>query len=52
MEEFAEGSPLLRGTMAKPRAGWAEAAMQVAAARDDGLVWPDMVNDEDLESVW
>jgi antitoxin MazE len=50
--EFAEGSPVLREPKKKPRVGWAEAATQVAAAGDDGLVLPEMANDEDLESVW
>ena len=34
-----------------PRAGWADAAKQLAAVGDDGLVWPEFGNlgDEHLE---
>jgi len=35
-----------------PRAGWAEAALQIAAAGDDALVWPEFANEDDAELVW
>jgi antitoxin MazE len=35
-----------------PRAGWAEASAALAAAGDDGLVWPDFGNDEDANWTW
>jgi antitoxin MazE len=31
----------------RARAGWAEAAQSIAAARDDALVWPEFGNAED-----
>ncbi len=37
---------------AAPRAGWAEAAAEIAAAADDALVWPEFANDGDDELTW
>ncbi len=39
-----QGRVVLR---AHPRAGWAEAAKELAAAGDDGLVWPEFGNYEE-----
>ena len=35
-----------------PRAGWAEAARQIAEAGDDALVWPEFGNDDDAAFQW
>ncbi|BDA86743.1 hypothetical protein Sa4125_42850 [Aureimonas sp. SA4125] len=35
-----------------PQAGWAEAAEQLAAEGDDGLVWPEFGNDGDKDLKW
>lgn len=35
-----------------PRAGWAEAARDLAAAGDDALVWPEFANEDDAELKW
>ncbi len=34
------------------RAGWAEASQQLAAAGDDGLVWPEFGNEGDEGLAW
>ncbi|MGH7038242.1 MAG: AbrB/MazE/SpoVT family DNA-binding domain-containing protein [Acetobacteraceae bacterium] len=36
----------------RPRAGWAEASREIAAAGDDALVWPEFGNAEDESLVW
>jgi antitoxin MazE len=52
-ELLVEGDSLVvRRPRVSPREGWAESAMQVAAAGDDGLVMPEFANDEDAELVW
>lgn len=35
-----------------PRAGWADAAREIAAQGDDGLAWPEFANTEDAELKW
>jgi antitoxin MazE len=35
-----------------PREGWAESARALAAAGDDGLVWPEFGNADDEKLVW
>lgn len=35
-----------------PRQGWAADSMRLAAAGDDGLVWPEFANDEDCDVKW
>ncbi len=35
-----------------PRAGWAVAAAEIAAAGEDALVWPEFGNDGDAELKW
>ena len=37
---------------AHPRAGWAEAARQVAEAGDDAPVWPEFGNEGDADLQW
>ena len=52
-ELVVEGDALvLRRPKAEPRAGWAEAAMNVAAAGDDALVLPGFADQEDAELTW
>jgi len=34
------------------REGWAEASQAIAAAGDDGLVWPEFGNDDDTHPQW
>ena len=36
----------------RARAGWAEASKRLAAARDDGLVWPEFGSDADKDLKW
>jgi antitoxin MazE len=35
-----------------PRAGWGEECKALAAAGEDGLVWPEFGNDDDAKLVW
>ena len=35
-----------------PRAGWAEDSKRLAAAGEDGLVWPEFANDGDKDLKW
>jgi antitoxin MazE len=35
-----------------PRAGWAEDSKRIAAAGEDGLVWPEFANDDDKDLKW
>ncbi|MBI3140459.1 MAG: AbrB/MazE/SpoVT family DNA-binding domain-containing protein [Rhodocyclales bacterium] len=37
---------------AEPRAGWAEAARDLAKAGDDAPVWPEFANAEDADLKW
>jgi antitoxin MazE len=36
----------------QPRAGWADAAREIAAQNDDAPVWPEFANAEDAELKW
>ena len=36
----------------QPRAGWADAAREIAARGDDAPVWPEFANAEDAELTW
>jgi len=36
----------------RARAGWAEASLGIAEARDDTLVWPEFGNIEDETLIW
>ena len=36
----------------QPRAGWADAAREIAAQGDDAPVWPEFANAEDAEVTW
>lgn len=36
----------------QPRAGWADAAREIAAQGDDAPVWPEFANAEDAELTW
>lgn len=46
------GMVVLKPAELHPRAGWAEAAKELAAAGDDGLAWPEFGNSGDDELVW
>jgi antitoxin MazE len=35
-----------------PRAGWVDAARQIAESGDDGLVWPEFSNADDADWEW
>ncbi len=35
-----------------PRAGWAEAARDVAASGDDALLWPEFETESDADWTW
>lgn len=43
---------VIRKLQARPRQGWAEASRALAAAGDDKLVWPEVVNESDKDLVW
>ena len=43
---------VIRKLEKRPREGWAEASQKIAAAQDDGLVWPEFGNDGDKELKW
>ncbi len=48
-----EGNTLvLRRPQPAPRAGWSEAAKELAATGDDALVWPEFANEGDSELKW
>ena len=36
----------------QPRAGWADAAREIAAQGDDAAVWPEFANAEDADLKW
>jgi antitoxin MazE len=36
----------------QPRAGWADAAREIAAQGNDAPVWPEFANAEDAELTW
>lgn len=43
---------VIRKLEKQPRQGWAEASRQIAAAKDDGLVWPEIANEGDKDLTW
>ncbi|MFS2117160.1 AbrB/MazE/SpoVT family DNA-binding domain-containing protein [Herbaspirillum frisingense] len=43
---------VIRKLEKRPREGWVEASQKIAAAQDDGLVWPEFGNDGDKELTW
>lgn len=47
-----EGDALVIRKPRKPRAGWAEASKEIAAAGDDVLVIPEFGNTEDEKFEW
>ena len=46
------GRIVLTPVVSAPRAGWAEAAKEIAAAGDDRAVWPEFANAEDETLRW
>jgi antitoxin MazE len=47
-----KGRVVLVPAESHPRAGWADAARQLAAAGDDELVWPEFANAGDDDLRW
>lgn len=47
-----DGRLVLAPVPAHPRAGWAEAAAQIAETGDDGLVWPAFAHEGDADLQW
>jgi antitoxin MazE len=47
-----EGCVVIAPVKRRPRAGWAEASRDIAAAGDDEPVWPAFPNAEDQDLVW
>ena len=47
-----DGRIVLVAAKRPPRAGWAEAAKQLAGAGDDVLVWPEFGNAGDARLKW
>jgi antitoxin MazE len=47
-----KGRVVLVPAQVHPRAGWAEAAKQLADAGDDELVWPEFADAEDDDLAW
>lgn len=48
-----DGALVLRAVRpAAPRSGWAAAARELAAAGDDGPVWPALANADDADLAW
>jgi len=42
----------VRPARAHRRQGWAEAAAQLSTQSDEGLVWPEFSNEDDLRLTW
>jgi len=49
---FEEDHIVLSATNRRPRAGWADAAREIAAAGDDTLAWPEFGNADDADLKW
>lgn len=43
---------IIRKPQKTVREGWAEASREIAAAGEDGLIWPEFANDGDLDLAW
>ena len=50
--QVRDGVLEIRPIARHPRAGWAADAAAVAAAADDGLVWPEFGNADDAGLTW
>ncbi|MBM3340929.1 MAG: AbrB/MazE/SpoVT family DNA-binding domain-containing protein [Betaproteobacteria bacterium] len=50
--EIESDAIVIRKPAKKTRQGWAEASKVIAAARDDGLVWPEFSNEGDKDLTW
>jgi antitoxin MazE len=42
----------IRPAKRNPREGWAKDSQRIAAAGDDGLVWPEFGNEGDADMKW
>ncbi len=47
-----EGRLIIVPAKEHPRAGWAEAAQEIAEAGEDALVWPEFSNAADADLRW
>jgi antitoxin MazE len=47
-----DGRVVIAPVKRRPRAGWAEASRDIAAAGDDAPIWPALTNAEDQDLVW
>ena len=50
--QVRDGIIEIRPMHRNPRQGWAEDARELAAQRDDGLVWPEIANAADATLHW
>lgn len=50
--EIESDAIVIRKLERKARQGWADASKAIAAAGDDGLVWPELVNENDKNLAW
>jgi antitoxin MazE len=50
--EVEDDALVIRKPSGRVRDGWAEASRALAAAGDDGLVWPEFANVDDAELRW
>jgi antitoxin MazE len=42
----------IRPLKRNPREGWAEDSQSIAIGEDDGLLWPEFINDADKDLKW
>lgn len=50
--EIESDAIVIRKPEQKARHGWADASKAIAAAGDDGLVWPEVLNAGDKDLAW
>jgi antitoxin MazE len=50
--EIESDAIVIRKPAKKVRHGWADASKAIAAAGEDGLVWPEFANEGDKTLVW
>jgi antitoxin MazE len=50
--EIESDAIVIRKPRKKARRGWADASKAIAAAGDDGLVWPELANEGDKALKW
>jgi len=47
-----DGKIVLSAPKKHPREGWADDAAAIAAAGEDGLIWPEFGNEDDEKLTW